>query len=290
MNRGARKTPTFRTPDDCQDFLDITGETVAKFEWELHAYALMPNHFHLLIRSLKGTLSRGMQHLQGKYTQRLNSRYRWDGPVFRGRFKSQLVTDEKHLRVLIAYIHLNPVSANLVKGVDEGDWTSYRAYMGKEPVPKWLTTSFFTGLFGGRNRLQAFVEAHRSGRLDYPAEFEPETGRFKTPADERDERQDRYGCEGQRNHQLEQTLQRIQVLTGANLPELQRPARGRGANPARRFAIWALDRRRGSTHLEISRLLNVSPRQVSRVLGCLRDHPVHEPVRGWMESWISHDC
>jgi REP element-mobilizing transposase RayT len=209
MNRGARKTPTFRTPDDCQDFLDITGETVAKFEWELHAYALMPNHFHLLIRSLKGTLSRGMQHLQGKYTQRLNSRYRWDGPVFRGRFKNQLVTDEKHLRVLIAYIHLNPVSANLVEGVDEGDWTSYRAYMGKEPVPKWLTTSFFTGLLGGRNRLQAFVEAHRSGRLDYPAEFEPETGRFKTPADERDERQDRYGCEGQRNHQLEQTLQRI---------------------------------------------------------------------------------
>ena len=188
MNRGARKAPVFKLREDCQGFLDLVEETTERFELELHAYSLMPNHFHALIRSRKGHLSKGMQHLLARYTKWLNNRHAWDGPIFRGRYRSQLVTNPVYLRVLIAYIHLNPVSAHLTSRVDDECWTSYRAYMNMEPSPRWLTTSYFTEIFGGREELHAFVESYRKGRLEYPAEFEQATGMFRSTVSLRSQR------------------------------------------------------------------------------------------------------
>jgi REP element-mobilizing transposase RayT len=182
MNRGAKKAPIFMIREDCQGFLDLMEQTIEKFKWELHAYSLMPNHFHVLIRTSTGNLSKGMQHLLGRYTRWLNRRHGWDGPVFRGRFRSQLVRNPVHLRVLIAYIHLNPVSAHLTKRVDDECWTSYRAYMNKEHRPGWLTTSYFTKVLGGRKKLHEFVESYHHGRLEYPLELEQATGLFMTRA------------------------------------------------------------------------------------------------------------
>jgi REP element-mobilizing transposase RayT len=280
MNRGARKAPIFLGEEDNRAFLGLVGETVERFEWELHAYSLMPNHFHLLVRSREGTLSAGMKHLLGTYTQRLNRRQGWDGPLFRGRFKSQLVAGERHLIVLVAYIHLNPVVADLAKRADEECWTSYRAYMQKEPGPAWLTTSFFTRHFGGREQLHAFVEAHRLGRLEYPEELDRETGLFSDDPGE-------PGKSGEAGpaHSIEKTLERIGELTGADASELRRRERGPGANPARRFAMWALSRRCGITHREIADALDVSPCQVGRVLSGLRRQPARDPIKGWMQRW-----
>jgi len=293
MNRGARRAPIFRIGEDCQGFLDFLGEMVEEFELELHAYSLMPNHFHLLVRSRMGNLSEGMQFLLSHYTQWLNKRHRWDGPVFRGRFKSQLVEDEEYLRVLIAYIHLNPVSAKLTKKVDDEGWTSYRAYMNKETKPEWLTTSFYTRLFGGRKRLHAFVESYRLGRLEYSDDFNPDTGLFKKKALEkrasRQRKKKKKSGDGPRNRPMRETLKRIQELTGANLRKLRRVELGPGANPPRRFAIWALSRGTGITQREIADVLNVSYYQVGRVLGYLRKNGAGGPVKAWMKSWIAEE-
>lgn len=289
MNRGARKAPIFLIQADCQGFLERLGETVERFEWELHAYSLMPNHFHALVRSRTGNLSAGMQRMLGSYTRWLNKRHGWDGPVFRGRFRSQLVEREEHLRVLVAYIHLNPVTASLIRRVDDEGWTSYRAYMGKEPGPDWLTTSFFLGLLGGKERLHAFVESYRLGRSEYPEEFEPETGLFRRTADEGGQEEEEKKGECRRSLPVEEILERIQELTGADRPGLRRREMGSGANPARRFAIWALARRAGITHREIAGVLDVPFYQVGRVLGSLRKRGAREPVKGWMESWIAQE-
>lgn len=293
MNRGARRAPIFRIREDCQGFLDILGATVEQFEWEVHAYSLMPNHFHLLIRSRLGNLSAGMQSLLGTYTQWLNTRHRWDGPVFRGRFKSQLVEDDEYLRLLFAYIHLNPVSANLISKVDYEGWTSYPAYRKIESRPDWLTTAFFTRLFGGRKRLHTFVESFRLGRAEYPADFNPDTGLFGKKAIEKEASRRIKGrkkkAEGPRNRPVGETIKRIQTRTGADLRELRRREMGPGANPARRFAIWALNRGAGITHREIGDTLDVSYYQVGRVLGTIRKHGAGEPVQGWIDLWIAEE-
>ena len=153
MHRGARRAAIFVDRADHLGFLDGLAEMVDRFGLEVHAYSLMPNHYHLLVRSASGNLSKGMQFLNGTYTLWLNNRHHWDGPVFRGRFHSQLVDDEGYLRYLIAYIHLNPVEAHLVRRVGDEAWTSHRAYLGKEEAPAWLTTRVLRDLFGGKARL-----------------------------------------------------------------------------------------------------------------------------------------
>ena len=119
--------------------LDTLGDVVDRFGLEVHAYSLMPNHYHLQVCTPAGNLSRAMCHLNGVYTQRLNRLHNWDGPVFRGRFKSQLVTEEAYRRELVAYIHLNPVRAGLVRRPDESGWTSHRAHLGLDKPPPWLS-------------------------------------------------------------------------------------------------------------------------------------------------------
>jgi len=118
MKRGVRRGKVFLSDGDCWKFLEIVGEAVDDLGLEVHAFSLMPNHYHLLVRSAAGSLSRCMRHINGVYTQWLNRKQRWEGPVFRGRFKNQLVENEEYLRFLVAYIHLNPLRAHLVTRLD----------------------------------------------------------------------------------------------------------------------------------------------------------------------------
>jgi REP element-mobilizing transposase RayT len=291
MHRGARKAPIFKVATDCTGFLEIVADTVERFELEVHAYSLMPNHYHLLARSRLGNLSRCMQHLNGTYTQWLNQRHRWDGPVFRGRFKNQLVTDEEHLRILVAYIHLNPVVAGLVSSVGDEAWTSFRAYMNKDPAPDWLTTEFFLDLFGGKLKLGSFVESYRVGRREFPDTFNPDTGLFARKAIEADARKPvrkatRPGRTS-RNQDPALVLRKICRITKTDKEQLRRSQHGPRANPARRFAIWALNRSTGLTNRQIGALLDVSYHQVSKVLGALRKATSTQPVGGWISRWIA---
>src|SRR4051812_49416104 len=86
MHRGARHASVFRDDEDRLLFLNAVDEAVEHHGLEVHAYALMPNHFHLLVRSPLGNLSKAMKHVIATYTLRANRRHRWDGPIFRGRF------------------------------------------------------------------------------------------------------------------------------------------------------------------------------------------------------------
>ena len=292
MHRGARRAPIFKVKSDCQGFLDLLGNTVEQFGLELHAFSLMPNHYHLLVRSALGNLSEAMQDLNSNYAQWINRRHRWDGPVFRGRFTSQLVEDEEYLRVLIAYIHLNPVEANLIgkTTADEG-WTSYRAYMNLENAPAWLLTDFFVDLFGGKKKIHAFVESCRLGRKEYPEDFNPETGLFARKAIEPRVMISSEKKEPKTKHRLnrlpEDVLEDIQKMTGAKLRELRKTQMGPGANPARRFAIWALNRSTTLRQREIGKLLKVPYYQVGRALGYIRNQEVKEPVKGWIKRWVA---
>ena len=300
MHRGARRAPIFKLSEDCFGFLHLLQEMVERFNLEVHAYSLMPNHYHLLIRSPLGNLSRGMQYLNGTYTLWLNARHNWDGPVFRGRFRSQLVANEEHLRILLGYIHLNPVKARLVHRLTDEAWTSHRAYIGKEQSLSCLSTVVLLDLFGGAEKLNEFVVNMRQGTIRYPEDFNPETGLFKkrvlvrTQYDnmataEREREKSKLVQKYTRQRPAADVLKEVLEISNATLDDLKRREIGPGANPARRFAIWALNRSSELTQREISHMLEVPYHQVTRFLGRLRrEHPA-EPLAGWVKNWLSRE-
>ena len=81
MGRGARRESIFRDEGDCLIFLESVEATVNRFGLEVHSYALMPNHYHLLVGSVRGNLSRSMQKLLSSFVLGLNRCHKWDGPV-----------------------------------------------------------------------------------------------------------------------------------------------------------------------------------------------------------------
>ena len=105
-HRGVGHTPIFASDAHCVLFLDELGAVATRFGLEIHGYALLPDREHLFVRSVHGNLSDAMRHLSGAYTQRLNRLHGWEGPVFQGRFASQLVMDDDAQRVLVAWLHL----------------------------------------------------------------------------------------------------------------------------------------------------------------------------------------
>ena len=113
MNRGACRQPIFRDDKHQQMFLDLLKEIVQTHSIEIHAYCLMGNHFHMLIHTPIGNLSRAMQQLSSIYTRRYNNLTKRDGPLFRGRFKSIIVGSDRYVLKLTRYIHLNPLRPKL---------------------------------------------------------------------------------------------------------------------------------------------------------------------------------
>ena len=81
----------------------------------VHAYSLMPNHYHLLLETPRGNLSRALRHLDGIYTQRYNRAHGSDGTLFRGRYKAILIDKDSYLLQVVRYIHLNPVQSKIVR-------------------------------------------------------------------------------------------------------------------------------------------------------------------------------
>jgi len=117
MDRGDRLEAIYRDERDREIFLKTLGEVCERCGWKVHAYALMGNHYHLLLETPEANLSRGMRLLQGIYTIRHNARHRLRGHLFQGRYKAILVDgeDATYFRTVGDYIHLNPVRAGLLR-------------------------------------------------------------------------------------------------------------------------------------------------------------------------------
>ena len=113
MNRGRRGESVFLEKQDYSMFVELLKEVVDMYKVRVAAYALIPNHYHLLIQTPGGDLARCMRHLNGIYTQRFNRAHHCDGQLFGGRYKSILVDADSYLLELVRYIHRNPLEAGL---------------------------------------------------------------------------------------------------------------------------------------------------------------------------------
>ena len=160
MNRGRRSEAIFSEKADYSEFLDLLMEISEIWNANIAAYCLMPNHYHVLLQTPEGNISRCMRHLNGLYTQRFNRRHGFDGQLFRGRYKSILVCDDSHLLQLVRYIHKNPVKAGMVKEMGEYEWSSYKGYLSYSRKWKWLhKDSIFSMITPKKKgRLKPFIE------------------------------------------------------------------------------------------------------------------------------------
>ena len=138
MARGNARADIFLDDEDHHAFIENLGRVCKRFSWRVWAWCLMSNHYHLLVETLRPTLSKGMREINGIYTQSFNRRHGRVGHILQGRYKAVLVEKETHLLELSRYVVLNPVQAGMTETAGDWPWSSYSAVMGKSPAPDWM--------------------------------------------------------------------------------------------------------------------------------------------------------
>ncbi|MBU1086259.1 MAG: transposase [Candidatus Omnitrophica bacterium] len=137
MNRGHRKTEIYREDADYEKFIKIIKEACEIYKVKIIAYCLMTNHYHLLIHTPEANLPDFMKQVNGAYTQIFNKKYKYEGALFKGRYKAVVVQEGSYLLRLIRYIHRNPIKAGIVKNAKDYKYSSHGAYL-EAKEEEWL--------------------------------------------------------------------------------------------------------------------------------------------------------
>src|SRR5579862_4560068 len=181
MNRGDHREDIFHDDHDRKLFLKTLEEACAKTDWQVHAWCLMRNHFHLVVETPKANLVEGMKWFLGTYTSRFNRRHKLFGHLFSGRYKSLFVdgSGNGYLKSVCDYVHLNPARAKLIRPEQSPAayrWSSLRGYLqSPRKRPVWLRVDRLLGEWGirrddrrGRRQFQAMmVQRHKAEQEDW---------------------------------------------------------------------------------------------------------------------------
>jgi len=165
-SQGNAGEKVFRRTDDREAFLQVLQRVIERQGWICHTYCLMDYHYHIIVETPQPNLSRGMQLLNGIYTQKFNRTHDRSGHLLEGRFKAVLVEKGPHLLELARHVVLNPVRAGVTRSAREWRWSSYRATAGLAPVPEFLATSWIHSQLGktepeARTAYRTFVSKGR---------------------------------------------------------------------------------------------------------------------------------
>src|SRR5208282_3849807 len=172
MARGNQGRKIYANDEDRKLWLKTLTEGCQQTGWRIHAYVMMPNHYHLLVETPEANLVAGMKWQQSTYTQRYNSRHKVFGHLFQGRYKALMVDGAagNYFGVVSTYIHLNPARANLIlpgkTPLADYQWSSYPAYgRDRRVCPPWLTTQRVLNNLGFKTGDRAGYAAYVEGRV-----------------------------------------------------------------------------------------------------------------------------
>lgn len=121
--RGVARAPIFVDDFDYAEFERQLLKISDEYTWTLHAYSLLPNHYHLVVEATQSDLTTGMHKLNGRHAQRFNRRYDRVGHVFQNRFSSYVIETEEHFFRALAYVRANPVAAGLCHQPTDWRWS-----------------------------------------------------------------------------------------------------------------------------------------------------------------------
>lgn len=228
INRGNYRRDVFAPKGAAEAFERCLFEACGKFDWRLHAYVVMRNHYHLALETPEPNLSVGMKWLQGTWAARFNRHRGEAGRPFQGRFKALHVEPGHALAQVAHYIHLNPARARVVKAEEIGEfpWTSLR-WFGRKGCPEFLVGET--------------ILAESGGLADTPAGWRNYRGYLAALADERPRKRDeKFGRLSKGwmvgSVEFKQALRKDLALLGANLDQAE--LRGTGAVRELREAGW----------------------------------------------------
>jgi REP element-mobilizing transposase RayT len=280
MNRGARLQEIFFNDETCAVFLDLLREAVERYEIRIHGYALMPNHYHLMVESVRGNLSEAMKHFSSRYNQVMNRRSGWDGSLFRGRFKNKVVYEDAHWIYLLAYLHLNPVRARLAGTPSQYQWTSHDRYAGDSQMPEWLVTEELEPILEGAGGYHKYLQMVMNGSRPVPEDFESVvygSRRSQKPLVVKQET-------ASAKVSPEEALSQVSRLTGKPKRELLKGKRGRSGNAERALALWWLIHGAGLTNVAAGSILGITPSAVSKIIARIREGGGYHD--GKITDWI----
>ena len=172
MGRGIEKRKIFLDDQDQVDFINRLGKLVKEDFMDIYAWAILPNHFHILCKTKKRPLSSSMRNLLTGYGVNFNRRHRRHGHLFQNRYKSILCQEDAYLVELVRYIHLNLLRAGVVKDLRELNdcpWSGHLALLRNIDGREWQNRDYVLSYFGGgrrgrRNYLRFVEEGISLGR------------------------------------------------------------------------------------------------------------------------------
>ena len=168
--RGIRRSEIFHSEKDYVRFEDFLAESLRRYQAEVHCYVLLPNHFHLLARTLKPNLSQWMHWLITNYSIWFNRRHQLSGHVFQGRYGAFLVQEGNYLLELSRYLHLNPVRGHAIGAgnplqrrtrLRSYQWSSYRGYAGLVRQKKFVMENLVLDELAGKTGRQKMKGQYR---------------------------------------------------------------------------------------------------------------------------------
>ncbi len=153
MARGNGRQDIVRDHEDSDRLQQELGRAVGRCGWKVYAFVILSNHFHLVLKTPRPNLARGMQTFLSTYANAWARRHRFCGHVFQGRYRTELVEDESYLWTVTRYVHLNPVRARLVEHPAAWRWSSYPGYANRGRRLDWVAAdellASWAGEFGG---------------------------------------------------------------------------------------------------------------------------------------------
>ena len=298
--RGIERKKIFRNDADRSNFLARLSTIVSETRTTCYGWALIPSHVHLLLRTGTIPIATVMRRLLTGYAVSFNLKYQRHGQLFQNRYKSILCQEDRYLKELVRYIHLNPLRANLasdLKALDRYRWCGHSAIMGKTACD-WQNIEYVLKLFGNkissaRRNYRVFVskgiaEGKRSdltggglirslGGWQQVKALRRIGIRFK--CDERilgdsefveqvlkeaeDRLERRYALEA-KGYDFDQVIERVAQVLNMNVSDVLKRSKDPQTVKARSLLCFWANRELGMTTVEISHRLKVSQSAVSR--------------------------
>jgi putative transposase len=157
MCRGSDRKVIALDDEDYRTLTALISKAAMRYGWEVFAWCLMPNHYHLVMRTPLGGFSEGFRVINQSHSFRFNRRHGRSAHLFRHRPHCIELLGMAHLVAAIVYVVRNPIRAKLCEFAWQWPYSSYRATVGLAAAPQWLALDFVRDLFGGVDELRRLV-------------------------------------------------------------------------------------------------------------------------------------